>query len=96
MLSFGFKSTGSQYLQHFYNNISHQVVGFYFGATALGAYRLAYEIALYPINWVIQRRRAGRVPGVRARQHAHARARDPVPPVQPSEPRSRAADPRCS
>ena len=52
MLSFGFKSTGSQYLQHFYNNISHQVVGFYFGTTALGAYRLAYEIVLYPINWV--------------------------------------------
>jgi O-antigen/teichoic acid export membrane protein len=52
MLSFGFKSTGSQYLQHFYNNISYQIVGYYFGTTALGAYRLAYEIVLYPINWV--------------------------------------------
>lgn len=52
MLSFGFKSTGSQYLQHLYNNISYQIVGYYFGTTALGAYRLAYEIVLYPINWV--------------------------------------------
>lgn len=52
MLSFGFKSTGSQYLQHFYNNISYQIVGYYFGTAALGAYRLAYEIVLYPINWV--------------------------------------------
>jgi O-antigen/teichoic acid export membrane protein len=52
MLSFGFKTTGSQYLQHFYNNISHQVVGFYFGKEALGAFRIAYEIVLYPINWV--------------------------------------------
>ncbi|NVB81248.1 MAG: oligosaccharide flippase family protein [Kofleriaceae bacterium] len=52
MLSFGFKSTGSQYLQHLYNNISYQIVGFYFGTSLLGAYRLAYEIVLYPINWV--------------------------------------------
>ena len=52
MLSFGFKSTGSQYLQHLYNNISYQIVGYYFGSSALGAYRLAYEIVLYPINYV--------------------------------------------
>ncbi|MDB4962783.1 MAG: polysaccharide biosynthesis protein [Myxococcales bacterium] len=52
MLKFGFKTTGSQYLAHFYNNISHQVVGFYFGSAALGAYRVAYELVLYPINWV--------------------------------------------
>lgn len=52
MLAFGFKTTGSQYLQHFYNNISYQIVGFYFGETALGFYRVAYELVLYPINWV--------------------------------------------
>lgn len=52
MLAYGFQTTGSQYLQHFYNNISHQVVGFYFGEAALGAYRVAYELVLYPINWV--------------------------------------------
>jgi O-antigen/teichoic acid export membrane protein len=52
MLSFGFKTTGSQFLQHFYNNISHQIVGFYFSEAALAAYRIAYEIVLYPINWV--------------------------------------------
>lgn len=52
MLSFGLKTTGSQYLQHFYNNISYQIVGFYFGEAALGFYRVAYELVLYPINWV--------------------------------------------
>ncbi len=52
MLSFGFKTTGSQWLQHFYHNISHQVVGVFFGPTAVGAYRIAYELVLYPINWV--------------------------------------------
>lgn len=52
MLAFGFKTTGSQYLQHYYNNISYQIVGFYFGEAALGVYRVAYELVMYPINWV--------------------------------------------
>jgi teichuronic acid exporter len=52
MLSFGFKTTGSQYLQHYYANITYQVVGFSFGEAALGVYRIAYEIVLYPIGWV--------------------------------------------
>lgn len=51
-LSFGAKTTGSQFGQHFYNNISHQIVGFYFGEAALGAFRIAYELVLWPINWV--------------------------------------------
>ncbi|HSD89929.1 MAG TPA: oligosaccharide flippase family protein [Kofleriaceae bacterium] len=52
MLSFGFKTTGSQYLQHFYNNIHYQIVGVFFGNDAVGSYRVAYELVLYPINWV--------------------------------------------
>lgn len=52
MVAYGLNTTGSQYLQHFYSNVSHQVVGFFFGSTALGAYRIAYELVLYPINWV--------------------------------------------
>lgn len=51
-LMFAAKTTGSQFLQHFYNNISFQIVGYYFGEGAVGAYRLAYEIVLYPINFV--------------------------------------------
>lgn len=52
MLSFGFKTTGSQYLQHFYNNIGYQIVGVVFGEAAVGVYRVAYELVMYPINWV--------------------------------------------
>jgi O-antigen/teichoic acid export membrane protein len=51
-LTFGFKTTGSQYLQHFYNNIGYQIVGVYFGEAAVGVYRVAYELVLYPINWI--------------------------------------------
>ena len=52
MLSFGFTTTGTQYLQHFYTNITYQIVGFYFGEAMLGIYRVAYELALYPVNWI--------------------------------------------
>jgi O-antigen/teichoic acid export membrane protein len=52
MLAFAAKTTGSQFLQHFYNNISYQIVGFYFGNAAVGMYRIAYEMVLYPINFV--------------------------------------------
>lgn len=52
MLGFAAKTTGSQFLQHFYNNISYQIVGFYFGEAAVGMYRIAYEMVLYPINFV--------------------------------------------
>ncbi len=51
-LLFGFRTTSSQVLQHFYNNVSYQVVGFYFGEGALGVYRVAYELVLYPVNFV--------------------------------------------
>ncbi|MGN6106116.1 MAG: oligosaccharide flippase family protein [Kofleriaceae bacterium] len=51
-LSFGAKTTSSQVLQHLYNNISYQIVGFFFGERALGTYRVAYELVLYPVNFV--------------------------------------------
>ncbi|MCX5741109.1 MAG: oligosaccharide flippase family protein [Proteobacteria bacterium] len=46
------KTTASQALQHFYNNVSYQIVGFYFGDAAVGTYRVAYELVLYPVNFV--------------------------------------------
>ncbi len=49
---FAFRTTSSQILQHFYNNVGYQIVGFYFGEAALGTYRVAYELVLYPVNFV--------------------------------------------
>lgn len=48
--SFGAKSAGSQILFYFYTNIDYPIVGYYFGNTALGLYRIAYEIALEPVR----------------------------------------------
>lgn len=45
---FGFKTSASQILFHLYTNIDYQVVGYYFSETAVGFYRLAYEIVLEP------------------------------------------------
>lgn len=52
MLKYALKTTGSQWFQHFYNNFHYQIVGYFFGQGALGLYRLAYEIVLYPVNLV--------------------------------------------
>ncbi len=51
-ISYGSKTTGSQMLQHLYNNIGYQIVGYFFGSAALGVYRVAYEMVLYPVNFV--------------------------------------------
>lgn len=51
-ITFGAKTMSSQVLQHLYNNISYQIIGFYFGETANGVYRVAYELVLYPVNFV--------------------------------------------
>ncbi len=45
---FGIKASMSQMLFHLYTNVDYQVVGFYFGPTANGYYRLAYDIVLEP------------------------------------------------
>ncbi|MGE3548032.1 MAG: oligosaccharide flippase family protein, partial [Kofleriaceae bacterium] len=49
---FGLKTSGSQMLFYFYTNIDYPIVGHYFGATALGFYKLAYEIALEPARMI--------------------------------------------
>ncbi len=49
-ISYGLKTSASQILYHFYTNVDYQVVGRYFGATALGFYRWAYELVLEPVR----------------------------------------------
>lgn len=46
--TFGVKTSASQILFYIYTNVDYQVVGYYFGQTALGFYRLAYDIVLDP------------------------------------------------
>ena len=48
--AFGAKSAASQILFYFYTNVDYPIVGYYFGDTAVGTYRLAYEIALEPVR----------------------------------------------
>jgi len=45
---FGVRTSASQILFFAYTNVDYQIVGFYFGNTALGFYRLAYDIVLDP------------------------------------------------
>jgi len=49
-LGFGVRAAGSQMLFQFYTNIDYAIVSWFFGATALGAYRLAYDIVLEPVR----------------------------------------------
>ncbi|HEY4242390.1 MAG TPA: lipopolysaccharide biosynthesis protein [Kofleriaceae bacterium] len=51
-VTFGAKTSGSQILFYFYTNIDYAIVGYYFGATALGIYRMAYEIVLEPVRMI--------------------------------------------
>ena len=49
-LRFGLKTSGSQILFYFYTNVDYPIVGAFFGPTALGIYRAAYEIVLEPVR----------------------------------------------
>jgi O-antigen/teichoic acid export membrane protein len=49
-LTFGLRTSGSQILFYFYTNVDYPIVGFFFGNTALGFYKLAYEIVLEPVR----------------------------------------------
>ncbi|MBA3817560.1 MAG: oligosaccharide flippase family protein [Deltaproteobacteria bacterium] len=51
-VTFGLKSSGSQILFYFYTNVDYPIVGFCFGESALGAYRLAYEVVLEPVRTI--------------------------------------------
>jgi O-antigen/teichoic acid export membrane protein len=48
--TFGLKTSASQILFFFYTNVDYQVVNYYFGATANGLYRAAYELVLEPVR----------------------------------------------
>jgi O-antigen/teichoic acid export membrane protein len=49
-IKFGLRSGASGLLYQVYANLDYTVVGSAFGAAALGAYRLAYEIVLEPVR----------------------------------------------
>ncbi len=49
-VTFGLRSSGSQILFYIYTNVDYPIVGYYFGNTALGLYRLAYEVVLEPVR----------------------------------------------
>jgi O-antigen/teichoic acid export membrane protein len=49
---FGAQATSAQLLFQFYSNFDYQVVGHVFGATALGIYRVAYDLVLYPVHFL--------------------------------------------
>jgi O-antigen/teichoic acid export membrane protein len=48
--SFGMKASSSQILYYFYTNVDYPIVGYFFGNTALGIYRTAYEFVLEPVK----------------------------------------------
>lgn len=48
--AYGAKASGSYILYYFYTNIDYPIVGYYFGNTALGIYRAAYELVLEPVK----------------------------------------------
>lgn len=51
-VTFGLKTSGSQILFYFYTNVDYPIVGFFFGDTALGMYRIAYDIVLDPVRMI--------------------------------------------
>lgn len=50
--AFGIKASASQILFYTYTNLDYPVVAHYFGASALGVYRLAYEVVLEPVRMI--------------------------------------------
>ena len=51
-LAFGAKTSTGQLLYFFYTNVDYPIVGHTFGAAALGYYRIAYELVLYPVRYI--------------------------------------------
>lgn len=51
-ITFGLRTSGSQILFYFYTNVDYPIVGYFFGNTALGLYRLAYEVVLEPVRMI--------------------------------------------
>jgi O-antigen/teichoic acid export membrane protein len=51
-VTFGLRTSGSQLLFYFYTNVDYPIVGYFFGNTGLGLYRLAYEVVLEPTRMI--------------------------------------------
>ncbi|MGE0550338.1 MAG: oligosaccharide flippase family protein [Kofleriaceae bacterium] len=51
-IRFGLKSSASQILFYCYTNVDYLIVKQFFGNTALGLYKLAYEVALEPVRMI--------------------------------------------
>ncbi|MBK9032837.1 MAG: oligosaccharide flippase family protein [Myxococcales bacterium] len=50
--AFGMKASASQILFSMYSNADYLIVGVYFSKTAVGIYRLAYEVVLEPVRMI--------------------------------------------
>ncbi|HRC54267.1 MAG TPA: oligosaccharide flippase family protein [Kofleriaceae bacterium] len=51
-LRFGLRTSSGEILFHVYSNLDYQIVSAYFGATALGLYRAAFELVIEPVRFV--------------------------------------------
>ncbi|MBA3396617.1 MAG: oligosaccharide flippase family protein [Deltaproteobacteria bacterium] len=51
-VTFGLRTSGSQILFYMYTNVDYPIVGYFFGPTALGVYKLAYEVVLEPVRMI--------------------------------------------
>ncbi|HEY4182050.1 MAG TPA: oligosaccharide flippase family protein [Kofleriaceae bacterium] len=49
-VTFGLRTSASQIMFFFYTNADYPIVSFYFGDSALGLYKLAYDIVLEPVR----------------------------------------------
>jgi O-antigen/teichoic acid export membrane protein len=49
-ITFGLRTSSSQILFYFYTNVDYPIVGFFFGKTGLGLYKIAYEVVLEPVR----------------------------------------------
>lgn len=51
-IKFGLRSASGEILFQIYSNLDYQVVNIFFGPTAVGLYRAAYELVLEPVRFV--------------------------------------------
>jgi O-antigen/teichoic acid export membrane protein len=64
-VTFGLKASASQILFSLYTNADYWVVGYFYSPTAVGIYRLAFEIVLEPVQDDLERGGRHRVPDLR-------------------------------
>lgn len=72
---FGLKTSLSQLLYHWYTNADYLIVGWWFPEKALGIYRFAFELVLYPVRFMSEITMAVGLP-------AFARLRGSIPELR--------------